>query len=349
MPPMTTSPRQATQRGRPLKDARVLITGVSGFVGRALCKKLQGMGAIVVGTDLVSYSEAAGERPASMVEFYQGDLSDPGLLKLALPGCSVVFNLAGRCGHLNSMEEPLADHHSNATAQLALLEGCRRWAPEAHVIFASTRQVYGAVTTLPVAETHPPSPVDVNGIHKMAAEHLHLLYSRCHGLRSTIVRLTNTYGPGMNIDRPGRSFLGEWLRVLLRGEPFMVLGSGAQLRDLNHVEDVVDAFVRIAQADGGVDREIFNLGAKTPVSLLKLAKKLVRLTGGKVGFRLDPFPDRQLSIDIGDYWGDYTKIRNVLGWEPKIGLEEGLGELLAAADKAFGTTVYQFASQPASQ
>jgi nucleoside-diphosphate-sugar epimerase len=207
------------------------------------------------------------------------------------------------------------------------------------VIFASTRQVYGSVTTLPVAETHRPCPVDVNGIHKLAAEHFHLLYSRCHGLRSTVVRLTNTYGPGMNIERPGRSFLGEWLRVLLRGEPFVVLGSGAQLRDLNHVEDVVDAFVSIAQADRGVDREVFNLGAKTPVSLLELAKRLVHLTGGKAGFRLEPFPDRQLSIDIGDYWGDYTKIRNVLGWEPRIGLEEGLGELLTAAGNAFTPTV----------
>jgi UDP-glucose 4-epimerase len=326
MPP---SPQKNAPKRLPLPGTRVLVTGAAGFVGAALCRNLRERGALVVGLDLeAGVSGNQGNSPPACSEFHQGDMSDPVLLEKTLPGCAVVFNLAGTCGHLNSMEEPLADLHSNGVAQLALLEGCRRWARNAHVIFASTRQVYGRVPALPVSEAQPPSPVDVNGIHKMAAELLHLLYSRQYGLCTTVLRLTNTYGVGMNIHRPGRSFLGEWLRVLLQGEPLVLLGSGEQLRDLNAVEDVVDAFVRTAEAGRAVDREIFNLGGRTPVSLLELAKELFELTGGGVRWRLEPFPAELRSIDIGDYWGDYTKIHSTLGWEPKTPLREGLARLL---------------------
>jgi nucleoside-diphosphate-sugar epimerase len=312
-----------------LAGARVLVTGAAGFIGAALCRSLQDRGALVVGLDLEAGRQGSqGDAPPPCSELYRGDMSDPVLLEKALPGCAVVFNLAGKCGHLASMEEPLADMHSNGVAQLALLEGCRRWAGNAHVIFASTRQVYGRVPVLPVSEAQPLSPVDVNGIHKMAAELLHLLYSRQYGLCATVLRLTNTYGAGMNIHGPGRSFLGEWLRMLLQAEPLVLLGSGEQLRDLNAVEDVVDAFVRTAEAGRTVDREVFNLGGRTPVSLSELAKELFELTGGGVRWRLEPFPAELRSIDIGDYWGDYTKIHSTLGWEPKTPLREGLARLL---------------------
>ena len=315
-----------------LSGARVLVTGSSGFIGSSLCRRLQARGASVVGLDLETGGQdlAPGDGLPEL-EFHQGDMSDPALLQKALPGCAVVFNLAGRCGHLHSMEEPLADLHSNGVAQLALLEGCRRWAKSAHVIFASTRQIYGSVPCLPVNETQPINPVDVNGIHKLAAELLHLLYSRQYGLCTTVLRLTNTYGPGMNIQRPGRSFLGEWLRVLLRSEPFVLLGSGRQLRDLNFVDDVVDAFVRTAEAGRRVDSEVFNLGGVAPISLCELANELSRLTGGRARWRLAPFPTQLRSIDIGDYWGDYTKIKNTLGWEPQTDLRQGLSRLLEAS------------------
>ena len=328
MPP--ASPETALTKVS-LAGARVLVTGAAGFIGAALCRSLRERGALVVGLDLEADRQGCQwDAPPACSEFYRGDMSDPVLLEKALPGCAVVFNLAGKCGHLASMEEPLADMHSNGLAQLTLLEGCRRWAKSAHIIFASTRQVYGRVQALPVGEAQPLSPVDVNGIHKMAAELLHLLYSRQYGLCTTILRLTNTYGAGMSIHGPGRSFLGEWLRMLLQEEPLVVLGSGKQLRDLNAVEDVVDAFVRTAEAGQTVDQEIFNLGGGTPVSLCELAKELSTLTRGRARWRLEPFPAQLHSIEIGDYWGDYTKIHTTLGWEPSVPLREGLARLLEA-------------------
>jgi UDP-glucose 4-epimerase len=328
MPP---APPETALTNVSLAGARVLVTGAAGFIGAALCRSLRDRGALVVGLDLEAGQQGSqGDAPPPCSEFYRGDMSDPVLLEKALPGSAVVFNLAGKCGHLASMEEPMADMHSNGVAQLALLEGCRRWAKNAHVIFASTRQVYGRVQALPVGEAQPLSPVDVNGIHKMAAELLHLLYSRQYGLCTTVLRLTNTYGEGMNIHGPGRSFLGEWLRMLLREESLVVMGSGKQLRDLNAVEDVVDAFLRTAEAGRTMDQEIFNLGGRTPVSLCELAKELSELSCGRAQWRLEHFPAQLRSIDIGDYWGDYTKIQTTLGWEPGVPLREGLARLLEA-------------------
>lgn len=326
---MEVPPHPASRRESPLRGKRLLVTGAAGFIGTALCRKLLGVGAQVVGVDIVPQECFVVEgEGAENYEFCRGDIADPEILRTTLAGTTVVFNLAGKCGHLASMEEPLADLHSNGVAQLALLEGCRRWALDAHVIFASTRQVYGRVGEVPVNESHPPSPVDVNGVNKLGAELLHLLYSRRYGLCATVLRLTNTYGPGMNIHQPGRSFLGEWLRTLLRAEPLTVLGSGDQLRDLNHVEDVVDAFVRTAEAGRLVDRQVFNLGGVRPFSLNELAHKIVALTHGAARWRRRPFSAPMHAIDIGDYWGDYRKIRSALGWEPRTDLEEGLRQVL---------------------
>lgn len=158
-----------------------------------------------------------------------------------------------------------------------------------------------AVPEIPVNEAQPAAPLDVNGINKQAAELLHLLYSRRYGICATVLRLTNTYGPEMNIHHSGRSFLGEWLRTLLRDEPLIVFGSGGQLRDLNHVEDVVDAFVRTAEAGRLVDGQIFNLGGDRPFSLNELAEKIVAITKGAARWRREPFSSPLQAIDIGDY------------------------------------------------
>lgn len=198
--------------------------------------------------------------------------------------------------------------------------------PALKIVFASTRQIYGKPHYLPVDEDHPVCPVDVNGINKLSGELYHLLYNNVYGIRACALRLTNTYGPGMRVKDARQTFLGIWIRSLIEGKPICVFGDGLQLRDFNYINDVVDALLVAAvapQADG----EVFNLGGAEHISLKDLAVLMVELyQGGE--YRMEPFPSERKSIDIGDYYSDFSKIRSMLGWEPKVPLREGLSHSL---------------------
>jgi UDP-glucose 4-epimerase len=173
-----------------------------------------------------------------------------------------------------------------------------------------------------VDEAHPVSPIDVNGIDKAAGEAFHLLYGQVYGLRVCALRLTNTYGPRMRVRDARQTFLGAWLKAALLGDRIEVWGDGSQRRDLLYVDDAVRAFL-LAAARDAADGEVFNVGAPTSVTLNELAELLVGLHDG-ASYGLIPFPADRKAIDIGDYYTAGDKIREALGWEPSVKLEDGL-------------------------
>jgi nucleoside-diphosphate-sugar epimerase len=193
------------------------------------------------------------------------------------------------------------------------------------LVFASTRQIYGRPDHLPVDETHPIRPVDVNGINKAAGEHYHLLYHQIHGLRASALRLTNTIGPRMRVKDARQTFVGVWIRRLLEGQPIEVWG-GQQLRDFTYVDDVVSALL-LAAARPEADGEVYNLGGCEVISLHDLAKLAVEANGGG-RFELREFPAERKRIDIGDYYADDRKIRTALGWRPRVAIGEALRRTL---------------------
>ena len=160
-------------------------------------------------------------------------------------GQDFLFNLAGQTSHLDSMEDPFTDLEINCRAQLSILETCRQVNPRIRVVFASTRQIYGRPEQLPVDERHPLSPVDVNGINKLAGEFYHILYNDVYDLPAVLLRLTNTYGPRMRIKDARQTFVGVWIRRLLEDQPIEVWG-GEQRRDFTYVDDCVDALLLAA-------------------------------------------------------------------------------------------------------
>jgi dTDP-glucose 4,6-dehydratase/UDP-glucose 4-epimerase len=202
------------------------------------------------------------------------------------------------------------------------LEACRHENRGIKIIFASTRQIYGRPDYLPVDEDHPLRPTDVNGINKLAGESYHLLYNRVHGIRACALRLTNTYGPGMRVKDARQTFLGIWIRNLVEGKPFEIFGDGKQLRDFNYVEDCVDALITAA-SDERCNGQIFNLGGAEVVSLHQLAELLTNL-GVEGSFTVVQFPPDRKQIDIGDYYGDYSRFTKLTGWKPKTSLRQGL-------------------------
>jgi UDP-glucose 4-epimerase len=311
-----------------LAGRRVVITGGLGLIGSRLARAAAAAAERVCVIDAL-VPEHGGHRlnldPAG-IEVVEDDLATMPNLAALVRGADVVFNLAGQRSHTDSMLDPRTDLRHNCTAQLALLEACRAAAPGAVVVFASTRQVYGRVSRLPADESERVEPIDVNGIHKAAAERYHRLYHDVHGVPTVLLRLTNTFGPGMRIRDARQGFLGAWIRALHDGEPFEVWG-GSQLRDFNYVDDVVDAFIRAA-TDPASRGGIYNLGGPCAISLRELADLLVAANGGGA-YRVTEMPQAAAAIDVGDYVGDYSAFRAATGWEPVTDLRDGLARTLA--------------------
>jgi UDP-glucose 4-epimerase len=308
------------------RGRRILITGGLGFIGSNLARRLVEASAEVLLVDSMipeyggNVANIAGIEDEVTVNV--ADVRDIHSLPYLVSDCDVIFSLAGQTSHLDSMTDPYTDLEINCRAQLSLLEACRLVNPDARIVFASTRQIYGRPEYLPVDERHPIHPIDVNGINKTAGEWYHLLYGQVYGIPVCVLRLTNTYGPRMRVKDARQTFLGYWLRQIVGGEEIAVYGDGLQKRDFNYVDDAVDAFLLAATRDEALGK-VYNLGDSEVVSLLDLAEKLVELNGGG-SYRAVPFPEDRKAIDIGDYYSDFGRIKADLGWEPRIGLDDGL-------------------------
>ena len=306
-----------------------MITGGMGFIGSNLARRLVGLGAHVTLVD--SLIPEYGGNPCNIADIRDrvavnlSDVRDSHGFRAIVRDQDVLFNLAGQTSHQDSMTNPFTDLDINCTAQLSILEACRTVNPGIRVVFASTRQIYGRPDYLPVNEKHPLRPTDVNGINKMAGEWYHILYNNVYGVRACALRLTNTYGCGMRIKDARQTFLGIWIKLILEGKTFSVWG-GDQLRDFNHVDDVVDALLLAARDDRAIG-QIYNLGDSEVVTLRTLADQLVAANGGG-NYEILSFPEERKRIDIGDYYADFSRFSE-LGWTPQIRLAMGLHDTLA--------------------
>lgn len=323
----TPAPRYAAE----FADVPVLITGGLGFIGSTLAHRLVGLGARVTIVDAM-LSGAGGNlfNVADIRERVQiniSDVRDPVSLRYLVRGQRYLFNLAGQVSHIDSMRDPYADLEINCRAQLAMMEACREHNPTIRVVHTATRQQYGRAEYLPIDERHAQNPVDVNGINSIAGESYHILYNRVYGIRTTSLRLTNTYGPRMLIRHNRQTAIGWLIRLAVEGRPIELFGDGEQRRDFNYVDDVVEALL-LAAISPAAEGQIFNLGGD-PVSLRAAVETLVGVAESPGGYRLVPFPPERKAIDIGDVYTDYTKIATTLGWRPTTPLAEGLARAVA--------------------
>lgn len=309
---------------------RVLVTGGLGFIGSNLARRLADAGADVLLLDSLipeyggNLFNIAGYEDRVHVNI--SDVRDRYGMAALIRDRDVLFNLAGQTSHMDSMRDPEADLEINCHAQLSILEACRQHNPGIRIVFASTRQIYGRPDYLPVDEEHPVRPVDVNGINKLAGEGYHILYNNVYGIRTSVLRLTNTIGPRMRVKDARQTFLGVWVRCLLEGRPFEVWG-GEQLRDFTYVDDVVEAFLLAASNEAACGR-VFNLGGPPPVSLTELAELLIAAAGGGGTCVVKTFPEDRKRIDIGDYHSDWRRIKAEVGWTPRTDLPEALARTM---------------------
>jgi UDP-glucose 4-epimerase len=305
---------------------RVLITGGAGFIGSNLARRALALGARVTLVDGMLPDH--GGNPFNIADlrdratFVEADVRDRAAMDRVIRGQDVLFNLAGQVSHIDSMRDPFTDLAVNCTSQLAILESCRHQNADVAIVYAASRQQYGRPLYLPVDERHPVQPVDVNGINKTAGESYHLVYAEVYGLRAVSLRLTNTYGPGQLVRHDRQGFIGWFVRTAVEGGTIELYGDGSQIRDLTHVDDVVEAFL-VAGATAGRHARVYNLAGDEAVSLRTLAERLVAITG-RGSVRCVPWPADKRRIDIGDYRGSHALITAELGWRPRVPLDEGL-------------------------
>lgn len=306
---------------------RYLVTGGAGFIGSWLVGRLAKAGHEVDILDLPERQSRVASIPHT--RYLAGDIRDERTFA-RLEGCyDAVCHLAAQVSARVSQEQPMLDVDTNVRGSVALLEWCAA-VGVTRLLFASSMGVYGNVPEdkLPVAETAPPNPVSYYGVAKSATE-AYIATHREHGLRSTIFRMFNVYGPGQDLSNSKQGIVGIYTSFALKGVSIDVTGSLERFRDLIYVEDVVDAWVA-ALENPVTEGKIYNLASGRRTTVRALITSILRAMGH------DPatYPVKEIGGHRGDQFGvqaDISLALREIGWQPRTELDEGIARMVAWA------------------
>jgi UDP-glucose 4-epimerase len=303
---------------------RVLVTGGGGFIGSNLVRALIERGDEVRVLDNFSTGNRANLEGVD-VEVIEGELRSYERVHNAVRGTEVVFHLGALGSVPRSVQDPLTSSAVNVEGTLNVLlaardEGVRR------VVYSSSSSVYGPRRELPVTEDMPPDPISPYGVAKLAAERYCVSFSRVYeSFESVVVRYFNVFGPRQSPFSQYAAVIPLFVTAIDTGEPIVIYGDGEQRRDFTYVANVVDGTIKAAEAAGANGR-IFNVAASAPVTVNTVATAIGDVLGKPVEKTFAP----PRVGDIRDSWADVTAAREVLGWEPAVGLEDGLRETVEA-------------------
>ncbi len=296
----------------------MLVTGGGGFIGSNLVRALLERGDTVRVLDNFSTGNRANLTGLD-VEVMEGELRSYERVHNAVRGAEIVFHLGALGSVPRSVQDPLTSSAVNIEGTLNVLlaardSGVRR------VIYSSSSSVYGSTGELPRTEAMPADPISPYGVAKLAAERYCVSFSRVYeSFESVVLRYFNVFGPRQSPFSQYAAVVPRFVTAIHQGEPITIEGDGEQSRDFTYVANVVDASLRAADAVGASGR-IFNIAAGSPTSVNAVADAIGRILGRPVERRSAP----PRAGDIRDSWADYSAAREVLGYEPRVGLEEGL-------------------------
>ena len=303
---------------------RVLVTGGGGFIGSNLVRALLERGDEVRVLDNFSTGNRANLDDLD-VQVVEGELRSYERVHAAVRGVEIVFHLGALGSVPRSVQDPLTSSAVNIEGTLNVLlaardEGVRR------VVYSSSSSVYGTRRELPVPESSPPDPISPYGVAKLAAERYCISFSRVYDSFETVVlRYFNVFGPRQSPFSQYAAVIPLFVTAIAEGRPITIHGDGGQSRDFTYVTNVVDATMLAAEAAEANGR-IFNVAAGSPGSVNDVADTIGRILGKPVEKEfLPPRPG-----DIRDSWADIAAAREVLGFEPTVGLEEGLRRTVEA-------------------
>jgi UDP-glucose 4-epimerase len=298
---------------------KTLVTGGGGFIGSNLVRALLERGDDVRVLDNYSTGNRANLADlAADVEVVEGELRSYERVHAATRGVEVVFHQGALPSVPRSVQDPLTTAAVNTEGTLNVLlaardEGIRR------VVAASSSSVYGNSDELPRVETQNPDPISPYGVSKLAGERYCVSFSRVYGLETVALRYFNVFGPNQDPTSQYAAVVPRFITAIADGRPVPIYGDGEQQRDFTFVSNVVAANLLAAEADG-VSGSIVNIATGRATSVNELAEAIASILGLAVEKELHP----ARTGDIRDSWADVTRARELLGWEPRVGLDDGL-------------------------
>jgi UDP-glucose 4-epimerase len=308
---------------------RTVVTGGAGFIGSNLVGELIAAGHDVTVLDDLTSGFRKNLHADPRLTFVEGDVRHRKVVRQAMVGASWAFHLAASVGNKRSIDDPFHDAEVNVLGTLNVLEEVRREGA-GRLVVSSSAGIFGELKTLPIREDHPIEPDTPYGSTKLCAEKLSLAFAKLYGFGVVCLRYFNVYGPNQRFDAYG-NVIPIFVFKLLRGEPLTVFGDGEQTRDFVNVRDVVQANLKAAAAAGVTGA--FNIGSGTRISVNDLVSRIEAASGRKaVVVHGSP-----RTGDVRDSLADIGAARSRLGFEPTVGLDEGLPEYVRWAESEVGS------------
>ncbi|WP_224338502.1 NAD-dependent epimerase/dehydratase family protein [Haloprofundus halobius] len=293
----------------------VLVTGGAGFIGSHLVDALIEANDVRIVDD---FSSGRRENLRDDVTVFEGDIRDDDLLERAVSGVDLIYHTAALVSVSASVEDPLLSHSTNAAATVSLLEHARE--VDARVVLSSSAAIYGQPEDVPISESHPKNPESPYGADKLALDTYARIYHDLYGLETVALRYFNVYGPRQTAgDYSG--VISIFLDQATSNRPITVEGDGEQTRDFVHVRDVVRANLAAGTTDA-VGRA-YNVGTGDSISINELAAAI--RDAADSSSEITHVDAR--SGDVRDSRADISRIRESLGYEPTVTLENGLASL----------------------
>lgn len=306
---------------RQYQGRNVLVLGADGFLGANCTVILNMLGANI--TVLSRRDRSRVENYASKV--VNGDMNDIELVKELVKNQDIIFDFVGNTGAVESNRESYDNFRVECQPHLNLFKSCADLNPKVVVMFCSSRLVYGKPNYLPVDESHALSPESLYAVHKGTLEGYLHVFAKTAGLRSTIVRLSNPYGPNMEEKDCNYGLINIFLQKALRKEAITVFGDGSQCRDYIHVRDVISAFLSSAISPN-CHGQTFNLGGDTTISIREVAEIITRVVGNPP-IKFVKWPEEDKLVETGDYCSDLSKINSMVSCPKQLPLKETLSNI----------------------
>src|SRR5437870_860571 len=297
-----------------------LITGGAGFIGSHLTDALIKAGARVrVIDDLSTGYRENIEEISGDIEFVHGSITDPKALSRALQEVELVFHEAAIPSVPRSLENPRATHESSVNGTFSLLLAARDHKVR-RMIYAASSAAYGDQPQSPKREDMRPDPLSPYAVAKLVGEYYCQVFNRVYGLETVSLRYFNVFGPRQDPSSQYSGVISRFISALLSGERPVIYGDGEQSRDFTYIHNVVEANLRAAETEKGIG-QIINIANGERITLNQLLDEVKSLTG-KSEVKADYQPTR--SGDVRHSLADITRARELLGFEPRVGLREGL-------------------------